>query len=58
MTRKLQSLLEMVIVIGGLAGTPIVVVASFGTIIAAVQTEPAAATVVQEPNLPAADARF
>jgi hypothetical protein len=33
MTRKLQSLLEMMIVVGGLAATPMFVVASFGTII-------------------------
>jgi hypothetical protein len=54
MTKKLQSLLEIVIVVGGLAATPVFVVASFGTIIAAVQSEPAA-TVAQEsprPNLP------
>jgi hypothetical protein len=60
MTKTLHSLLEMAIVVGGLAGTPLVVVASLGTIIAAVQTEPAA-TVVQEassPTLPEVKARF
>jgi hypothetical protein len=36
MTRKLQSLFEMTIVIGGLAATPIFVFTALGTIIAAV----------------------
>jgi hypothetical protein len=60
MTRKLQSLLEMMIVVGGLAATPIFVATSFGTIIAAVQSEPVAATAVQDvrPNLPATNAGF
>jgi hypothetical protein len=55
MTKKLQSLLEIAIVIGGLAATPVFVVASFGTIIAAVQSEPVTAAVAHEsrPNVPA-----
>jgi hypothetical protein len=38
MTRKLQSLLEFAVVLGGLTATPIFVAISFGTIIAAVQS--------------------
>jgi hypothetical protein len=48
MSKKLQSLLELAIVIGGLAGTPVIVVASFGTIVATVQAEPAAPTLAQD----------
>ena len=53
MTKTLQSLLEMAVVIVGLAGTPLVVVASFGSADTAVQTQHLAQAAV-----PAAEARF
>ena len=48
MTKKLQSLLEMAIVIGGLAGVPVAILASLAPIAATVSTERAAVTVAQD----------
>ena len=48
MTKKLQSLLEMAIVIGGLAGAPIAVLVSLAPITATVSSEHAAVIVAQD----------
>jgi hypothetical protein len=48
MTKKLSSLLEMAIVIGGLIAAPIVVLASFETVAAVVPTDRAAVTMGQD----------
>lgn len=61
MTKRLQSLLEMAIVIGGLAGAPIAVIASLAPIAGTVSTERAAVTVVQAfsaPGLRTAEVKF
>ena len=52
MTKKLQSLLEMAIVIGGLAGAPIAVLASLAPIAATVSSEHAAVSVAQNLSAP------
>ncbi len=48
MTKKLQSLLEMAIVIGGLAGAPIAVLASLAPITAVVSADHAPITVAHD----------
>jgi len=61
MTRKLQSILEMAVVIGGLVGTPVFVIAAFGLIDAVVQTDRVAAARVHEtssPGFQATDVKF
>lgn len=56
MTKKLHSLLEMAIVIGGLVAAPFAVVASLAPIAAAVSADHAVVTVAQD--LSATDARL
>ena len=48
MTKKLNSLLEMAIVIAGLAAAPFAVVASLAPIAATVSADRAAVTIVQD----------
>jgi hypothetical protein len=48
MTKKLHSLLEMAIVIGGLAAAPFAVVASLAPIAAVASTDHAVVTVAQD----------
>jgi hypothetical protein len=52
MSKKLHSLLEIAVVIGGLAGTPVVVAASLAPLSAVAATEPVALTAAEHQAAP------
>jgi hypothetical protein len=61
MSKRLNSLLEMAVVISGLAGAPFVVVASLAPVAAAAHAEQAPVAVAQDIDAPgpsAADLRY